>query len=781
MTATIAHRGRLATAGAVGGRPTVGYITTAVVGLWATWPFWWPGRSVVAFDTATYSAPNLVVTIDAWRDGRLALWNDAIFGGVTHLGNPQAGALYPPRLLALVTEPGRAIGLLAAGHVVLLGLGMVALARRLGLGRWPSTFVGVAAVLNGAVLTKATQLEQILVLGWAPWVLLATYACLTCARATRAIAAMAAVTAAVLLAGHPQLVFEIALVAIAFGIGVVTTGDRWRRLPALAAGLALGAVIASPQLLAAAVATSQSIVRSGRDPQDLADAGVAVSPGSFARAVLGTVADVRPDVFAGSVEAVGFVGVVVIVLAVVGAIDALRTTATRRWAIGLLVIASLAVVWSMGPRSFVFDVAFDVLPGFDLARVSARWVVICALVACLFAGFGVHALALRPSRRVLGLTVAAVVVASSVILVRRLDGGDVATGVEWAVLALLAMAGVAMSTGVPGRARSLAPVAVAALAAVSLGAAARHSLPQQLMTDGSIDADLGTATTDWLVGQPGYVISLTDDLREPAYTVPGLRPNAHVLVGLRSIDGYDGGVQLTDRWAAALRRLRADPVVDLPLRNNLVPPLDPTRLGRLGVRFVLVDRTRRAAELVPGWIGPQAVDERFEVWENPDWPGEAIAWRSATVVDPQTVPDLLRTQAGELADVALVDELDRPLDCAAATQRCAPVGLTVDRSTPERLVVRADLDAPSLVTISQQYDAGWHVSVDGAADEVVLVDDLFMGVEVGPGRHVVEWSYRPRWLTGTLGLAAAATVTTVLLAVPWSSVRGRRRRPAAAP
>ena len=28
-----------------------------------------------------------------------------------------------------------------------------------------------------------------------------------------------------------------------------------------------------------------------------------------------------------------------------------------------------------------------------------------------------------------------------------------------------------------------------------------------------------------------------------------MRPNANVLAGVASIDGYDGGVQITERWA----------------------------------------------------------------------------------------------------------------------------------------------------------------------------------------------------------------------------------------
>ena len=66
-----------------------------------SWPFLRPHSYVAGFDTVAYSGPNLRVTLDAWRHLRLALWNGLIFGGVTNIGNPAAGALYPLKLLAL--------------------------------------------------------------------------------------------------------------------------------------------------------------------------------------------------------------------------------------------------------------------------------------------------------------------------------------------------------------------------------------------------------------------------------------------------------------------------------------------------------------------------------------------------------------------------------------------------------------------------------------------------------------------------------------------------------
>ena len=58
------------------------------------------------------------------------------------------------------------------------------------------------------MLTKTIQYEQILVIAWAPLLLVAIHAVLHNERPWRAVGGMSAVTATILLAGHPQLVYE---------------------------------------------------------------------------------------------------------------------------------------------------------------------------------------------------------------------------------------------------------------------------------------------------------------------------------------------------------------------------------------------------------------------------------------------------------------------------------------------------------------------------------------------------------------------------------------------
>jgi hypothetical protein len=739
----------------------LGCVAVTAVGGWSTRSFWWPGRYVVTFDATTYTAPNLEVTTAAARRWSLALRNDGIFGGVTHLGNPQTGSLYPLRLLALLLEVNRAMGILVALHVVFLAIGIVLLCRALGYGVLAATTAGCAIALSGMALTRALQFEQILVIAWMPWLILGVRSVLRGARPWRAIAGLAVATAATVTAGHPQVAVEAVFLA---SVAVLASLDRRsvRRLPHLALAILLGALVALPQLVAAAIATSQSAITGGRTTAQLLDPTYSTTREALPRAVLGSMTTHDQVSFVGSFEGISFVGVAVAVLAVLGLVVGVRTRTRRAWTVGLALAAVFAALWSTGPRSIVFRATNRIVPGFDVARVPARWMIVVSLVLVLLAAGGLDALVRRQPRRPDLLIAAAIVTVGGLVLViARL--ADRAAYVEWTIVAVAVLALAWWTSHASALTARTGAMALAVVVMVELGVMSLHALAVTSAVGTPLDdPSYRTPTTAFLRDQPGFTMSFTDDGQGPAYSVPGLRPNANVLAGVRSVDGYDGGVQITKRWADAVARLQTPPDLDLPMRNAVPVPFDPVVLGRLGVRFVLIDRRRPAAEMTAGWIGPRAVDDRFVVYENPAWRGEAVAWPASQVAARDEMPTLLRERSAELADRLLVLDAGDVLTCLI---RCSPVGIPVVRHTPEHVTITADLAATSIVTLDQQFADGWHVSVDGKRADVIEGDGFVVAVRVDAGHHLVEWRYRPGWLTPSLIAAALALLATLALAL----------------
>ncbi len=744
----------------------------AVVGLWLTRSFWFPGRYVVGFDTYAYSGPNLEVTERALRQGHLPILNDLIFGGVPHLGNPSAAALYPPNLLTMVMGANRAMGVIVAAHMLLLGVGMLVLARRLGLSPIGAAAAGVIAMAAGSTLTKSVQFEQILVLAWIPILLIAIHAVVNSDRPWRAVAGLGATTAAILLAGHPQLVYQAGVLAAAAVIGFAIDDNRWRRIGHVALGVVIGVAIAGPQLVAVLHATADSAITGGRDIDALRSPALSLPTEYLARALLGTVQNRDPAEFASGFESIAFLGVVVTLLVVIGVVALLRTRTARPWTIALGLVALLGVAWATGPRSLLFRVAFDFVPGFDLARASSRWLVITVLVAALFAGAGVDAV-WRGAKRV-HLASAAVAGVAVVVLLALgvVVTADRRSAAIWAATAIAALVLIAANSFAPRVMRATA-VALLLLASLELGAMSLHSVPQRMATDVAFTSHR-TATTDFLADvDAGFTVALTDDGRPAGYQVPGMRPNANVLNSVASIDGYDGGVQITERWADALRRFQPDPPTELPLRNSLTLPIEPEPLGRLGVRYILLDLARPPADFIPGWTGPVAADDLFEVWENPAWVGDAVAWSSAIVSDDPA--EQLRSDRSVVAGSALVADASHTVTCS---NECAPVGVPVQRNRPEHIAVTVDFDRTTVVSVAQQALPGWTLTIDGADADVVEVDGIFLGAAVPPGEHELVFTYRSPWLATTLVLTFLAIAATIALVVA-DTVRGRRRAQAA--
>lgn len=759
------------------------HMVLVLVGLWLTRTFWLPGRFLVGFDTFAYSGPNSVVTAEAVREWRIPLINEYIFGGVTHLGNPQAGVLYLPRLLTVVMEINRAMGLLVVMHVILLGFGMRRFLRTFKCSESAALFGAVALMGSGAIMTKAIQFEQVIVVAWLPWLLTEVRLLLSLSPSgavpqvvsgRRRVVILALIIAAVCSAGHPQMTYELAIATAIFTLVliiqefVVVRSLRLSIFRATHVGLAvaLGMLLVLPQLWASFVATRQSAFGSGRNLEKLGTSDLALPVRTAARAFFGNVRQIQQDVFVGSFESISYVGVTVVVLAVIGLLAHLILERGRSWTLGLVIVGVLAFVFALGPKTAIFRVAFRFLPGFDLARVSARWLVIVTFVLCVGAALGIDVLRSRLRPRVLQTSgVMIVVIFVGVLLAARLpDRISVAIWVGTAVLVF----SVAMALQAARQSALLVVLVILGSTEVLL-----NSIPSPPQTgrSGISFASVRSEFSDWLADSEGYTVALTKDFGPINEVILGQRPNTNVLLGVRSIDGYDGGVQITKRWADSLRRFSMMANPELPLRNSLGLPLDPDLAARTGIRFLLVDRSRIDSSSAVGWGPPVRSEGLLDVYENPSWLGEARAWYSAQSVSVTDIQEMLRNSTIEMRETALSESAlsKLPETCGGP---CPESRLTSKRQNPERIRIEADVERPALVTFPVQSGPGWIATVDGEREPIVPLDGLFLGVEVPQGAHIVEFQYRPGWLIPTFVISLSAWA----IVIGWLLLTALRRR-----
>jgi uncharacterized membrane protein YfhO len=84
------------------------------------------------------------------------------------------------------------------------------------------------------------------------------------------------------------------------------------------------------------------------------------------------------------------------------------------------------------------------------------------------------------------------------------------------------------------------------------------------------------------------------------------------------------------------------------------------------------------------------------------------------------------------------------------------------------VVVEAGVEAQGgYLILLDSYSKDWQVTVDAQPASLVRANALFRGVRLAPGRHVVEFAYRPRaFLWGAALTAVSFMVWLGLMVAP---------------
>jgi hypothetical protein len=93
----------------------------------------------------------------------------------------------------------------------------------------------------------------------------------------------------------------------------------------------------------------------------------------------------------------------------------------------------------------------------------------------------------------------------------------------------------------------------------------------------------------------------------------------------------------------------------------------------------------------------------------------------------------------------------------------------VTRSEPNRIELKTESAAPSLLVLSENHYPGWRASVDGQRAEIIRVNYNQRGVALPAGKHLVTFVYRP--ISVLIGLAVSL-ITLAALSL-WAAGRSR--------
>jgi len=762
------------------------------------------GRAVVDYDAFVFFYPQRAYLADVLRDGRLPLWDPYLFMGAPFLANPQTAVLYPLSWLFVLGPVAAGYTVQLVLHVFLAALFMYALARWAFVLRPAAAAVGALAYgFSGFAVGQTGHLNQLSAAAWLPAVLLA-YDRAVSTRQPYWVGLGAVALGMQVLAGHPQVVYMTAIALALFAL----IRAPWTRPGQLTWAAVAGGCVC---LLAALVSAAQLMPTLELAPLSIRGGGV-----RWEDAVAGSlpsylaVRALLPPFWldVASTEYLGYVGVVPLTAGLL----ALLAVRSRIVLFGAALCA-VGLFLALGENNGWYRWVFDSVPGYDTFRVPARWlflwqagVSVLAALTADWVGGGATIRARQPAVWLRLVLVAAVLTTG---LAWQRDYGEPIplrrTAAIWAALAAAVLAAGALASV---RRQRVAQTILVCLTAGELWAAADAS-PARQAPPALLDAPgvaaawlhdsgdpsarvLSAARSDYVSQDEGAARAALGPLPEGVVRSllvawkwrDTLAPNVPLQYGLRSVDGYDGGVLPLLRFVQISALAVQSPRPDGVLQSRLDPLPSDRVLRLLGVSYLLTN----------AGAPPPAHMDSVDLGDVRLYRGGAATGAALSVL-------LFRGGVAADDDAALARLADPAFDpdgdlVLAAGQAAAALtsdrrGVPVQGFARDAEHWRAQVDAPEAGYLLQReaWYPGWRARVDGVEVPVLRADVLFRAVPVPVGPHQVELFFDPSSFRRGVALSLLGVVlVALLLASPWwrwwfrsISIMARRGQPASRP
>jgi hypothetical protein len=746
-----------------------------------------PPWNPLMYDSVGQFYPWRSFAAETLRAGTIPLWNPYQFCGTPFVANSQSAALYPGNLLYWLLPPARAAGWSVALHLLLAAVFMALFLRRLGAGRAACALGGLAFAFS-TWQTAWLHLPTFLCTScWLPLVLLLTIKLFDTPPAPplhkegtnehpllaregegggphspslrrrgpgggwRSPIPLGFAVGMTLLAGHLQVAFYVLLAA-----GLLTpwlARARWkergassalRGLGLFAAAVALGGMLAAPQLLPALELSRRSHRVGPPTAQGYAAyTNYAVNPNALATLFLpdfyGNPSNPETPYFGMSrggmyfnyAEGALYIGLPTLLLAAYALLRRRQPGRLLPFFGGLALLALLMAFGTAVDALFYFYV-----PGFGQSGSPGRALVLWAFAVSALAGLGYDKLAnddATPVRTALtGILVVAAIAgiayALNIGMIQNLMSDSVLTPAQWnpqiprqtALFVLSAGAVLAMAAGKARRGW------VAALPLLLLAADLFANNADYNPTAAPDEVYPVTPVIAYLKERAGHDRIMPVNRDGFSFSGPDavLPPNGAMVFRLRDVGGYDS--LFPGQYKAFMNRLAGEgrdasppEVGNMVFAKNPGSPLVP----QTGARFLV------SKEPLNLPAARETALDGLYLYELTTAPGRAFLEDAGT----RGRGDGARGRGGEGATPSPHHPITpSPND---------PITWLEDG--PTRVTLAVNAPAPSALVLADQFYPGWRATVDGAPAPVERANGIFRRVHVPPGRHTVTFAYRP--------------------------------------
>jgi hypothetical protein len=232
--------------------------------------------------------------------------------------------------------------------------------------------------------------------------------------------------------------------------------------------------------------------------------------------------------------------------------------------------------------------------------------------------------------------------------------------------------------------------------------------------------------------------------------------------GIATLPGYDAAIPaaLDSIWKSGLGQGQSVLRL-LGARYVLLPVDDPRDSQRSGIEPLLDPLPGTRLYRVPGTLPRVFLVGQAQVADD------AVALRR--ILDPAVIAG----RTAWLAPESGVKSLVGPADSPAGT-------CVLDSYSNNRLQAICQVQRPALAVFVEQYDKGWHATVDGQSVPILRANLIMRAVALQPGEHRIAMEFT----TPALGVGALLTLLSLIVlgslaTAGWLSAR--RARPGSAP
>ncbi len=718
------------------GKGLVPFPSRYLVTFFAPWSslYGMPVKNNAMPDVITQIYPWKRVTIDAWKNGEVPLWNPYSFSGTSHVGNYQSAVFTPLNLLFFVLPEVHAWSVMILLQPLLAGLFMFLFLRSLDISRSGSVLGSLAFMFCGFLVVWMAYGTLSYAVLFLPLILYGIK--------KRKMALVSVAVALSFLSGH----FQMSLYVLFFAISYAAYRRQWRALLFILFGLG----IAAPQIFPAFAAYTQSVRSSLFLKGEVIPWQYLItifSPDFYGNPVT------RNDWFGHYAEWASFVGVAPLLLAIFALLVSPKDSRVRYF--GVMALIPLLFAFPTPLLDLLYALRIPVLSTSSASRI----IFLTSFSLAALSGIGLDTLLSlwdkRAWKRIAPWCIGAVVFVMgfwiTLVWTHPLPAEKLAVAIRNSLLPTLMLGAtvgvILIGFVIPKKLRVIGLYVCIALTAFDMYRFASKWMPYDPAAYVYPELPVITEVRSLVASGGSRVFGNIGNEVGSAFGIP-------------LIDGYDAVYQY--RYGKLISSL-SDGKPGQIGRSVVVFDKGGTyaedMLQFLGVRYYLHKKSDgRLPWAYPYWEMPQYKlvweDDNFEVLENTKSLPRAFLASSYRVV----------TGDQEILDAFFSPDMDRRETLLVETKPDIEpqpgVGVAkITNYSSNSVTVETESNVPKLLFLSDVYDAGWQAAIDGKKTNILRADYDFRAVALPSGKHAVTMHYWPKSIIVGFWISGFATLT----------------------